>query len=295
MSGWGGDSVKLHEDPNSRPFREVLLRTQPNGLSFFVNIWRTRPGDSKRGHTVEERSIATQITGGQLVGSVADKLENELFVSAYHKNINELGNFEQTGSDRLHIVSTKLKNVIEGLNAPKSEFIPVKASLLAKDRRKGQNSFGGGSVVDGVYWLWNCYNWLDLVINEQSTWANSVGYDDRVRGDLPGSPVQPVHHWGSAAPTWGRKLVLKPIDYTANPFFRVVGIEDGLFLSMAAADALKEAGLLAWEGDVHIAYTELDLLSTPPIGQVPLKIAGTDILLFDERAHPFPSLTPPQR
>lgn len=290
-----GDSVNSHQDPNYRPVREILLRTQPNGLSFFVNIWRTRPGDPKHGHTVEERSIATEITGGQYVGSVADKLEKELFVSAYHKSVTELGNFEQTGSDRLHIVSTKLKNVIEGLNTPKSEFIPIKASLLAKDRRKGQNSFGGGSVVDGVYWLWNCYNWLDVVIDEHSTWTNSVGYSDRARGDLPGSPVQPVHHWGSAAPTWGRRLVLKPIDYTANPFFRVVGIEDGLFLSMAAADALKEAGLLAWEGDMHIAYTELDLLTTPLVGQVPLKIAGTDILILDERAHPFSSLTPPRR
>ena len=277
------------------PAREILLRTQPDGLSFFGNIWRTCPGDPKLGHSVNEGSIAIQITGSQFVGPVADKLENELFVSAYRKNVKELGNFEETGSDRLHIVSTKLKNVIEELNTPKSEFIPIKVSLLAKGRRKGQNSFGGGAVVDGAFWLWNCYNWLDLVIDEQSSWENSAGYRDRVRGDLPGSPVQPVHHWGSAAPTWGRRLVLKPIDYTANPFFRVVGIEDGLFLSMAAADALKEAGLLQWEGDMRIAYTELDLLSPPQVDQVPLKIAGTDILLFDERAHPFPSLTPPQR
>ena len=275
------------------PAREILLRTQPDGLSFFPSIWRTCPGDQRRGHSVEESSIAIQITGSQFVGPVADKLENELFVSAYRKNLTELGNFEKTGSNRLHIVSTNLKNVIEELNTPKSEFIPIKVSLLAKDRRKGPNSFGGGSIVDGEYWLWNFYNWLDLVIDEQSIWGKSVGYRDRVRGDLPGSPVQPVHHWGSAAPTWGRRLVLKPIDYTANPFFRVVGIEDGLFLSMAAADALKEAGLLAWEGDMHIAYTELDLLSPPQVDQVPLRLAGTDNLLFDERAHPFPSLTPP--
>lgn len=275
--------------------REILLRTQPNGLSFFQNIWRTQPVHPKNGDPAEERSIAVQITGSKFVGPIADKIEDKIFVSAYKKNLTELGNFEKTGSDRLHIVSAEFKDVIERLHTPSSEFIPITVSLLAKDCRIGQNSFGGGEIVDGAYWLWNCYNWLDLVIDEQSSWANEVGYRDRVRGDLAGSPVQPVHHWGSAAPTSGRRLVLRLIDYTANPFFRIVGIEDGLFLSLAAANALRDAGLLAWEGDIPIAYTELDLLSPPEGDGVPMKIAGTDVLIFDERAYPFPSLTPPQR
>lgn len=276
----------------SVPAREILLRTQPN-LNFFPNIKRTRPGIPERGEPPGEQSIASEITNGRFVGPIADQLEPEIFVSAHKTDLAELGNFEATGSDRLHVVSRKLKDVIEGLNTPKSEFIPVKVSLLAEGR-SDPTAAGGGKIVDGAYWLWNCYNWLDLIDDELSTSTDDPGYHERIRGDLPGSPVQSVHYWGSTTPTSGRKLVLKPIDYTANPFFRIVGLEGDLFLGMAAADALKEAGLLKWEGDMRIAYMELDLLTPPSLRAPTMRVFGTDVLIFNERVHPFPSFPPQQ-
>ena len=120
--------------------REILLRTQPNGLSFFQNIWRTQPVHPKNGDPAEERSIAVQITGSKFVGPIADKIEDKIFVSAYKKNLTELGNFEKTGSDRLHIVSAEFKDVIERLHTPRFRGQRLTADSLLDSRL----SFGGG-------------------------------------------------------------------------------------------------------------------------------------------------------
>lgn len=272
--------------------RGIIFRLVGGGADFGVNIWRTRPGIPERGDPYPEWSVASEITGGKFTGPVADLLEDEIYISANKEALAELDDFAKTGSENLFIVSTRLKDAIESLGPRGSEFIPVRTSLRAPDREDPLTG-GGGEVVDGAYWLWNCYNWIDLIDEERSVPAIELGTIDQVRGDLPGSPVQAVRLWGSAGPQRGRRLAFKPIDYAVNPFFRIVGLPDGLFVSPAAAEALDDAGLLTRYGGLRVVFTELDLLSPPQEERVPLRVAGTDILL-DETSPPLAPRNAPE-
>ncbi len=281
--------------------RDILLYVQLGTRSFHGNIYRTKIGIPERGDPYAEWSIASDITRGtvgEYAGAIIDQLEPDLYVGAYKSDLAELGNLEKTASDHLHIVSNKMKELIESISPKKSEFIPVHTSLLAKGR-KDPTAAGGGQVIDGAYWLWNCYNWLDLIIEEDSDWAihpANIQYRDYARGDLPGTPIQSLRSWGGVGPVRGRKLALKPINYETNPFFRIVGISNGLFISPAVAKALENAEMLAGKRDIPVYPFELDtsypvadpVPAPPDASDPPYRVFGTELLIANYHSWPFP-------
>lgn len=242
------------------------------------------------GEPYPEISVASEIVRPTYVGSIAGQLENKIFVGAVKKNLNEVGDFSHTGAGRLEIVSTKMKTFIESFKPTKSEFFAVETSLLAEGE-DGAMEAGGGAVISDAYWLWNCYNWLDLVDDARSDREPLLLPRHQVRMDLPGHPTQSVRSWGSSNQQ-GRRLVLRSVDYTSNPFFRVTGINNALFISPDVADALESNGMLAWAGSVSVVYTELDTLSPPPAVAVPFRVFGTDRCIPDLFSRPFAPRTP---
>jgi hypothetical protein len=265
--------------------REVLLRIEPLGASFSPNIWRTEPGRPAPGEPYSEISVASEVVRPTYIGSIAGRLENKLFVGAVKTNLNELGDFVHTGAGRLELVSTKMKAFIESFIPKKSEFVAVETSLLAEGEG-GDMEMGGGAVISGAYWLWNCYNWLDLIDEVRSEREPLHPPREHVRMDLPGHPIQAIRPWGSPIDQQ-RRLILRSIDYDSNPFFRIIGIPNALFVSPAVADALECNGMLAWSGSVSVNYTELDTLSPPSSVPLPFRVFGSDRCIPDMFSPPF--------
>lgn len=267
--------------------REVLLRIEPLGVSFSPNIWRTEPGWPAPKEPYPDISVASEIVRPTYIGSIAGQLEEKLFVGAVKTNLNELGDFCHTGAGRLELVSTKMKTFIESFNPVKSEFFAVETNLLAEGDG-GDMEAGGGVMINGAYWLWNCYNWLDLIDEARSEREPLLLPRKQVRMDLPGNPIQAVRSWGSSIEQ-RRRLVLRSIDYASNPFFRVTGIPNALFVSPDVAEALDLKSMLAWEGSIFVRYTELDTLSPPSRVALPFRVFGSDRYIVDEFSRPFAS------
>lgn len=270
--------------------REVLLRIEPVGVSFSPNIWKTEPGRPAPGEPYPEISVASEVVRPTYIGSITGRLENKLFVGAVKTNIKELGDFAHTGAGRLELVSTKMKAFIELFAPKKSEFFAVETSLLAEGEG-GNMEVGGGAVISGAYWLWNCYNWLDLIDEVRSEREPLHPPREQVRMDLPGHPIQAVRSWGSSIER-RRRLILRSIDYASNPFFRVTGIPNALFISPAVADALECNDMLAWAGSVYVGYTELDTLSPPSHVALPFRVFDSDRCIPDQFSRPFASRIP---
>lgn len=271
---------------------DFLMSLHPAGRSFTPNILIEPPVAGGDETTPPAKSGIIKAVSGRFTGSIADIVEQTLFVSAKHSSIEELGNFEMTGAAQIQIVSSKMKNLIEEFSPPKSEFFPVLVSLGRGGSEFNQD--GGGEIIANEYWLWHNFNWIDLIDNDQSDWSKDQGrftYVDQIRGDLPQNPLQAVRHWGSASNTPGRTLYLKDIDYSANPFFRIVGISGGPFISPQVAQLMAESGMLAHRGDVSIIPTRLNTMNdaeVPEDKRCP-RIYGTDIVLPNLQSSPLVS------
>lgn len=284
--------------------KDVLMYINPGSLTLGASIFFGRPFYDNGIITSERKSIFSKSLGRPFLGSVKDEIGDDLYVATDITDSREIDDFLPAGADHcLNVVSRKFKEVIEIFSPEKSEFFPVK--MIQKPKRGGWKKIDNAPEICGEYWIWNIYNWIDVIDDERSFWAKSHGnnawYDERKREDVPGCPVQKIHYLGGGHDTVDRKLVLHDIDYDRHPFFHLVGLHKTVFISPAVAGALRDAGLLRPRGSMRIGDMSLDttiVYAPPPDGgriNVPLRISGTDIVLPNSLseswlAAPFPPI-----
>lgn len=188
------------------------------------------------------------------------------------------------------LIGSRMKSVIDSFSIPNSEIFPIEMVLRSRDVRENflgddfQN-FGGGPVVHGKHWLWNTYNYLDLVDWNKST--QKPYWVEGVRSDLAGAPPQTFSLVSNKD-----ALSLRLPDYAANPVFRILG-SSVTFISPGFAHALAKAGLIRnssmkRHATIVISPYLLDrprhtacLIArrqNPEINMPPIRIVGTKII-----------------
>jgi len=295
-------------DASAKPYpyepQDVLMYINPFSLTFGGSIFLGRPFYDNGILTSERKSIFSKSLGRPFLGSVKNEIGDDLYVATDITDSREIDDFLSAGADHcLNVVSRKFKEVIEIFSPEKSEFFPLK--IIQKPKRGGWKNIDSAPEICDEYWIWNIYNWIDIIDEEKSVWEKYKGddtwYKEKIREDISGCPIQRFKYFGPPGYVEGRKLILSNIDYDRHPFFHLVGLPKTVFISPAVAGALRDAGLLRPRGSMRIGDMWLDttiVYAPPPDGgriNVPLRISGTDIVLPNSLseswlAAPFPPI-----
>ncbi|WP_162792409.1 hypothetical protein [Novosphingobium sp. P6W] len=268
---------------------DIILSICPRLGAFTPNVYISPPNYSETAPVKATKSILIDAVSGRYSGSIHDILESTPVVTASDSDITKLGNFGKTGADQVQIVSDVLKRIIESFAPPKSEFYPLDVSLARKGREHFED--GGGELIYGRYWLWNNYNWIDLIEESESVWKKGEGrfsHAEHRRNDLDDCPIEIIRYWGTSNYLPQRKLTLREVDYIKNPFFRIVGVAGGPFIAPAVAAAIHDAGLRTPTGDVQIMATPLNTLDLPdPDVKRRLRIHSSNEILASYSSFPL--------
>lgn len=228
----------------------------------------------------------------QLVhGSISHTLPKDLFSFTSVSAEEDIPEF--CDLDILHgsfVIGPRLKSVVESFSIPNSEIFPIGMVLRSKDVRDlipGDDfkNFGGGTVVFGKNWIWNTYNYLDLVDWDNST--EKPHWVEGIRSYLADTPKQNFGMFSNR-----EALSLRVPDYANNPLFRILGSKT-TFLSPDFARSIAEAGIIN-TGSTR-RYATIKILpylldrprhtacliarrQNPNINMPPIRIVGTSMI-----------------
>lgn len=168
---------------------------------------------------------------------IAPDLPDHLYAKLRYSKKYPLEPVMQQGGSGCFLISDTIKRILDELQSPRIEYIPVTAYRCQRVDRDGF-PHGFGEQIDEPYWLMNCINNYDVIDRERT--AGSWFYPDerQLSRDKEGyyySADDPPRLVGS------ERLVLK--EYPRDAMFGLVGLPDVRFVSEVFFDRLMTSGL----------------------------------------------------
>ncbi|NWK94362.1 hypothetical protein DM806_01405 [Sphingobium lactosutens] len=190
-------------------------------------------------HPIDDEAYSPRISASRRMSllPIAPDLPDHLYAMLRYSKKYPLEPVIEQGGSGCFLISDTIKGVLDELQSPRIEYIPVTAYRCKRVDRDGF-PHGFGEEIDEPYWLMNCINNYDVIDRERTVGSWFYPDERQLSRDKEGyyfSPDDPPRLVGP------KRLVLK--EYPRDAMFGLVGLPDVRFVSEEFFDRLMASGL----------------------------------------------------